>query len=156
VSFVPSVATGAVLGDELPDVSGKRIVLLQAAAARPDLRDAVARRGGRVYPVAVYATVGGATASDSLDAVRRGEVDVVTFTSSSTVLRLLDALHDNGVLSPVELLRQKVIACIGPVTAATARTHGLPVQIVATEHSVPGLLSALRTYFTDQEQEHAT
>jgi uroporphyrinogen-III synthase len=68
-----------------------------------------------------------------------GEIDAVTFTSSSTVRffhQLFPDLSYEGV----------TVACIGPVTAATARELGLPVSVVAEEQSVRGLVRSLATF----------
>ena len=47
----------------------------------------------------------------------------------------------------VDLLQHPLVACIGPVTAATARDLGLRVDVVSEEHTIPGLVSALKTHF---------
>ena len=36
-----------------------------------------------------------------------------------------------------------VVACIGPITAETARAAGLTVDVVAAEHTIDGLVEAL-------------
>jgi uroporphyrinogen-III synthase len=64
--------------------------------------------------------------------------DVVTFTSSSTVTRFLEVAGPERV--------PPVVACIGPVTAATARDAGLTVAVEAPEHTIPGLVAALVRY----------
>ena len=74
-------------------------------------------------------------------AFERG-VDVITFTSSSTVRNLLDILGDDR-----RLLEGSTIACIGPITAGTALELGLSVDIIAAEHNVEGLADALAEYF---------
>ncbi len=61
--------------------------------------------------------------------------DAVTFTSSSTVTNYLEVAGDAAV--------PPVVACIGPVTAATARDHGLTVTVEAEPHTVDGLVDAL-------------
>jgi uroporphyrinogen-III synthase len=61
--------------------------------------------------------------------------EVVTFTSSSTVTNFLDAVGADAV--------PPVVAVIGPVTAATARTHGLTVDVEAEVHTIDGLVDAL-------------
>jgi uroporphyrinogen-III synthase len=59
----------------------------------------------------------------------------VTFTSSSTVTNFLDAVGADAV--------PPVVAAIGPVTAATARAHGLTVDVEAEVHTIDGLVDAL-------------
>jgi uroporphyrinogen-III synthase len=69
-------------------------------------------------------------------------VDAVTFTSSSTVTHFREALA--GAPFPPGA----VAACIGPVTARSAREAGYPVAVVATEYTTAGLAAALCTHFT--------
>jgi uroporphyrinogen III methyltransferase/synthase len=59
----------------------------------------------------------------------------VTFTSSSTVTGFLDVVHRNDV--------PPMVACIGPVTADTAASLGLHVDVVAGTHTIDGLVDAL-------------
>ena len=73
-------------------------------------------------------------------------VDVVTFTSSSTVRNLLEILHGDRTA-----LESSFIACIGPVTSATCRELGLRVDLEATEHTVEGLVDALTNHFAGDE-----
>ena len=70
--------------------------------------------------------------------LRAGEVDIATFASSSTVKNLVRMLE--GDVAP---LKKTCVACIGPVTAATAKELGLDVAIVAREHTIPGLVDAI-------------
>jgi uroporphyrinogen-III synthase len=83
--------------------------------------------------VEAYRTIPAAPAPELLDAA--AVADVVTFTSSSTVTRFLEVAGADRVPSTV--------ACIGPITAATARDAGLAVDVEADEHTVPGLVAAL-------------
>ena len=71
-------------------------------------------------------------------------VDVATFTSSSTVKNLVDLLNGN-----LDALARTAIACIGPITAETARDAGLKVDVVSAEHTVSGLVEALKAYYTE-------
>jgi uroporphyrinogen III methyltransferase/synthase len=94
--------------------------------------------------------------ADVLAAIRGGAIDVATFTSSSTVKNLAAILDGN--LSP---LRGATIACIGPTTAETARELGLEPDVVADDHSVPGLVTALRSHLWERRpvavgMEHAS
>ena len=76
---------------------------------------------------------------------------MVTFTSSSTVRNLLDILGTER-----HLLEGSAIACIGPITAATAGEMGLNVDIIAAEHNVEGLADALAGHFSDGQTAAAT
>jgi uroporphyrinogen III methyltransferase/synthase len=65
--------------------------------------------------------------------------DAITFTSSSTVANFVDVAGTDRVPG--------VVACIGPITAATARDAGLRVDVVAGEHTIAGLVGALGEAF---------
>jgi uroporphyrinogen III methyltransferase/synthase len=98
------------------------------------LPDGLRERGAEVDVVALYDTVGEPLAQAALAAI--AEADYVTFTSSSTVTRFLDAVGDgmpNGAR----------VVSIGPITSATARERGLEVHVEAQRHDVDGLVEAL-------------
>jgi uroporphyrinogen-III synthase len=82
--------------------------------------------------------------------VREGKIDTVTFTSSSTVKNLATLLGGD-----FESLRSATIACIGPTTAETAAQLGLAPDVVAADHSVPGLVAALRAHLHSTRSEPA-
>ncbi len=130
---------GRVAGTTL---AGANVLLPRAEGGRDVLPDGLRAAGARVDELTLYLAAPPAAApAEVLEQVRRGEIDVVTFTSSSTVKNLATLL--DGDLSP---LRGAVVACIGPVVAETAAALGLPPQVVAEEHSIPGLVAALRGY----------
>jgi uroporphyrinogen III methyltransferase/synthase len=116
------------------DVEGRRVLLARAAEARDVLPDGLRGRGAEVDDVALYQTVRDDPAADAVEAA--AEADYVTFTSSSTVRNLTEALGDrfpNGA---------RVIS-IGPVTSAAAREAGLTVDAEAERHDIDGLIAAL-------------
>jgi uroporphyrinogen III methyltransferase/synthase len=118
-----------------------RVLLARAAQARDVLPRALREAGCTVDVVAAYGTR--APPAEARSALERelnaGRVDVVTFTSSSTVDNLCDWLGARAQA----LLAGACIACIGPVTADTARARGLRVDVLADEYTVPGLVRAL-------------
>ncbi len=77
--------------------------------------------------------------------LRNGEIDIVTFTASSTVRNLVTMLN-GSVDALTGSDRRPLIACIGPITAQTARELGLRVDVEATEHTVEGLVTAVVEY----------
>ena len=79
-----------------------------------------------------------------------GGIDAVTFASSSTVRAFAAA----GLWPPGG--STALIACIGPVTAATARELGLPVGLVAGEYTIPGLAAALAQHFAERRRGRRT
>jgi uroporphyrinogen-III synthase len=115
----------------LPDSPG-RVLLPRAAGGRDVLPEGLRRLGWEVDVVEAYRTTTPVPPPGLKAAARRA--DAVTFTSSSTVTGYVAAL---GPKVP------PVVACIGPVTARTARGAGFEVTVVAEEHTVAGLIRAL-------------
>jgi uroporphyrinogen III methyltransferase/synthase len=122
-------------------VRGRRFLLPRADIAGEELVGWLSGLGAKVDQVVTYRTV---PASESQK--QAGEaletVDAVTFTSSSTVRGLMNLLGGDRTA-----LQGKVIACIGPVTADTARELGLEVDILAREHTIPGLVAAMTEWY---------
>jgi uroporphyrinogen III methyltransferase/synthase len=128
------VAEALVEALEEVEVDGRRVLVARAAEARDVLPDALRERGGQVDVVALYETV---REEPDLDAVAAAQdADYVTFTSSSTVRNLTEALGDRF---PSEAR----IVSIGPITTASARDAGLEVAVEADRHDIDGLLAAL-------------
>jgi len=76
--------------------------------------------------------------------LEQGRIDVVTFTSSSTVRETCAALGP----SAAALLARATVGVIGPVTAATARECGVRVDVTASTYTVAGLMDALDAHFS--------
>jgi len=115
-----------------------RVLLPRAAQARDVLPEGLRAAGAEVDVVPVYRTIPGTPAPQLLARVQAGEVDIVTLTSSSTARNLATLLH--GRLAP---LKAATVACISPLTAEAARAVGFRVDVVATEHTIPGLIAAV-------------
>lgn len=77
-------------------------------------------------------------------ALQNGEVDLVTFTSSSTVTNLLESLAENK-----DLINNITIAAIGPITADTCRKNKLEPAIVADNFTITGLTEAIQSYYKE-------
>ena len=132
-----------------PDMTGRRVLLPRAAEAREILPDQLRQRGANVDVIPIYETMLDAAESDALrEMLRNGEIDVLTFTSSSTVRNFAQALTNGNPSELPALVGNVLVAAIGPVTADTARELGLPPQITAAEHTLLGLLAAIETFFT--------
>jgi uroporphyrinogen III methyltransferase/synthase len=116
------------------EVTGKRVLVARAAEARDVLPDALRERGAEVDVVALYETVREEPSAEAIEAAQ--SADYVTFTSSSTVRNLAEALGDRFPSAAR-------IASIGPVTSEAARHAGLEVHVEAERHDVEGLLAAL-------------
>jgi uroporphyrinogen III methyltransferase/synthase len=125
------------------NVAKSRILLPRAEGARRELVRGLRALGARVDELPLYvAAPPGAPEPEALRRLRAGEVDVVTLASSSAVRNLLKLLE--GDTAP---LKGPLIACIGPVTARTAREAGLQVGVESKEHTIPGLVQALRDHY---------
>ncbi|HYP54745.1 MAG TPA: uroporphyrinogen-III C-methyltransferase [Solirubrobacterales bacterium] len=116
------------------EVEGRRVLVARAAEARDVLPDALRERGSEVDVVALYETVREQPDEDAVEAAQGA--DYVTFTSSSTVRNLTEAL---GGRFP----RAARVVSIGPITSETARVAGLEVDVEAERHDVDGLIEAL-------------
>jgi uroporphyrinogen III methyltransferase/synthase len=96
--------------------------------------------------VEVYRTVRPAGGSKKLKKfLTEGKIDVITFTSSSTVKHFADLLKKEDFK---KLVKGVAIACIGPVTARTAKESGLKVRIQPKQYTIPALTRAIAEYFT--------
>jgi uroporphyrinogen III methyltransferase/synthase len=119
-----------------PAADGERVLLARAEQARDVLPEGLSERGYEVDVLAVYRTVAAEPDPTAVERVRGGDVDALTFTSSSTVTNLCDLL--DGVPAP-----QPLVVSIGPVTSKTAMQRGLRVDVEAREHTIDGLVDAL-------------
>ena len=125
------------LSDEVGPGGPGRVLIPRAETARDVLPDGLAAAGWDVDVVPAYRTV--APAPDPASAAVLADADVITFTSSSTVTNFVDAYGAD--------VAPEVVATIGPVTTATARSRGLEVAVEAAEHTVDGLVAALEDFF---------
>jgi uroporphyrinogen III methyltransferase/synthase len=125
----------------LGDVKGKRILLPRADIASRSLPEHLRKRGANVEEVVAYRTMVPEDLSlDRLLLILKQGVDVVTFTSPSTVRNLAHVANADGLDA---LLRNVKVACIGPVTADAARALGVHVNIVASNHTIDDLVEAI-------------
>lgn len=123
-----------------------RVLLARAQDARDVLPEGLAAKGWDVDVLPVYRTTRAVPDPDVLDQVRNGDVDCVTFTSSSTVENALAALGAWPQPAPL-------VASIGPVTSETARARGLEVQAEADPHTIEGLIAAVIKLVADGRDE---
>jgi uroporphyrinogen III methyltransferase/synthase len=104
--------------------------------------------GAKVDVVEVYRTVkpkGGTKKLRQL--LADGNIDIITFTSSSTVNHFAELLKREDLKI---LLKGVAIACIGPVTARTATGWGMRVQVQPKQYTIPSLTQAITQYFASQ------
>jgi long-chain acyl-CoA synthetase len=90
--------------------------------------------GFRVYPHEVEALISGVPGVEDV-----AVIGVPDDTTGNAVVAYLEVAGLDAI--------PPVVACIGPVTAATARTAGLDVTLEAEVHTVEGLVEALLRWF---------
>ncbi|MEZ4730617.1 MAG: hydroxymethylbilane synthase [Caldilineaceae bacterium] len=143
-TFVPERFTAdeiaAGLQALIGDLSEVRILLPQAEIARQKLAEALTEQGAQVDVIPIYQTLPAPLAASALAELQQG-VDILTFTSGSTVRNFVQGLSLGGLT--LDCLHTATIACIGLQTAAAAQELGLHVDLVATEHTIDGLVDAL-------------
>ncbi len=130
------------------DLRDRRILLPRAAGARPILPEALAARGARVDEVVAYRAVPppDADAAELRAGLDADTIDVVTFTSSSTVRHFAE-LVGPAALARIAGAGRPAVACIGPITAATARELGLPVHVQPADYTAAALAAAVVEHF---------
>jgi len=138
VNMLPREYCAEAILDTIGEVCRQRILLPRADIARAELAIGLRMRGAIVEEVAAYRTLPATPPPTAFEQLRQG-VDVVTFTSSSTVRHFVALTRGFDYGDPA-------IACIGPVTAETAWQMGLHVDIVADEHTIDGLFRALEIW----------
>ena len=138
VDAVPEEFRGERMPAVLGELSGRRVLLPRAAIGREEIVEKLRASGAVVEDVAVYQTMPATPEPEALRSLRAG-VDVVTFTSPSTLRNFLTLLGAEGG----EVLASATVACIGPVTAEAARELGVRVDVQPAEHTVEALARAL-------------
>jgi uroporphyrinogen III methyltransferase / synthase len=136
--LTPSRAVAESLVDEFPPPTGDgaRVLVPRALTGRDVLPDGLRARGWEVDVLPVYLTVRAEPDPAAVARVLAGDVDAITFTSSSTVTNLCDVL--GGIPDP-----QPLLVSIGPATSATVVSRGLRVDAEADDHTVDGVVDAL-------------
>ncbi|NLA40581.1 MAG: uroporphyrinogen-III C-methyltransferase [Smithella sp.] len=145
VDLVPQefIAEGILKSFAAMDIRSQKILIPRAAKARDILPRTLQEQGARVTVATAYRTVNSGRKKEEL--ARRlaaGEVDVITFTSSSTVTNFVDIMGKDFILPP-----SVSVACIGPVTAGTAAKAGFKIDILQREYTMEGLIRTLVDHF---------
>jgi uroporphyrinogen III methyltransferase / synthase len=128
-------------------IKEKRFLLPRAMAAREILPETLRQWGAHVDVVPAYQTVlPREQSAQMMERLHSGDIDCLTFTSSSTVSNFFTMFEQGSVLP---FLKNVCIACIGPITAKTAEAHGLIVNVMPAEYTIAALAQAIRAYFSD-------
>jgi uroporphyrinogen III methyltransferase/synthase len=139
--FVGESLARAILGAE----GVRRVLIPRARVAREQLPELLRAGGISVDVVAAYETrpAGAEHRRELMQLIEGGGVDVVLFTSSSTVDSMVELLGADAA----RILSRVTLASIGPITSATAARRGLEVAVTAETYTVEGLLDALEKHY---------
>jgi len=150
VDLVPEAYAAESVVDALGsqgDLSGKRVLLPRAEIARKVLPERLRALGALVDDIALYSTQ--IEQPENLDQVRQqlaaGEIDLVTFTSSSTVENFAALAGGKALRAAAE---RTLFASIGPITSAKAEEYGLKTAIMPETYTITALSEAIRDYFS--------
>jgi len=131
------------------DLTGTRILLPRADLARDLLPAKLRQAGAHVTTVTAYRTtpvdLEAAGGPDIYGLLLERQVDIITFTSGSSVKNFVKAL---GTDHAADLLRQVDVACIGPVTAAVATRLDISTTIMPSDYTVPAMVRAIVDHVT--------
>ena len=145
VDLVPAIFTSKGILEALgtQNLTGLNILVPRAEKARDVLPQGLSKAGAKVDCVTAYRTVSSGRKKEELDGwIKEGLVDVITFTSPSTVENFVQIMGEDYTLPP-----EVKIACIGPVTAEATRKLGFRVDILQERYTVPALVARLTEYF---------
>jgi len=144
IDFMPEEYVAEAILPGLGALNGKKVLLARADIARPALAEGIKAAGGRVDDIPVYCTLPVQPDPANLNAIRSG-VDVVLFTSSSTVRNFVEIINASD-LDIHHLPGSPIFACIGPVTAKTVMEYDLSADVIAQSYTTEGLIEAIQSY----------
>jgi uroporphyrinogen III methyltransferase/synthase len=149
VEAIPEEYRAEALVTVLGEVKDQRILLPRAAVARAVLPDELRTLGAQVDEIAVYQTIRPRTekTEELRGLLKEGKIDLVTFTSSSTVRNFIAMFPEEA---PPVILEKTRLGCIGPITADTAREFGLEVAVQPSVYTIPAFAKAIVEYFSGQ------
>ena len=141
-------AESVVQAFEKVKLKGMKILLPRARKARPILPQELTKMGATVDEIPAYETLKVVENTDDLVCkLKDNQIDLITFTSSSTVKNFKALLPAENF---TELIQGVTIASIGPITSDTAEKLGFDVHITAESYTIAGLVEAiLQNYHND-------
>lgn len=151
--LIPSVFTGEGLAESLLDqgVEGRNILIPRAQQGREILPETLRGAGAQVTIAPVYENCPAAGDKESIrEELENGGVEMITFTSSSTVRNFLAMIDAEDQEDLQRIMAGIKIAAIGPITGKTVTDNGLEVDIQPEEHTIPGLIQAIVDYYNGE------
>jgi uroporphyrinogen III methyltransferase/synthase len=149
--MIPSTFTGEGLAESLLDqgVEGRNILIPRALQAREILPETLRGAGGQVTVAPVYQNCPGEVDKEALRAeFEDGLVEMITFTSSSTVRNFLSMIDAENQEELQKILTGVKIAAIGPITAKTITDNGLQIDVQPEEHTIPAMIQSIVNYYS--------
>jgi uroporphyrinogen III methyltransferase/synthase len=147
LTLIPETATADALAVALRQTlrAGARVLYPRSATGRDVLPNELRAAGFNVVTIDAYRTIPEPNVDQRvLDRVRRGEVDLITFTSPSSVRHVVALLGSDRVG-----LNTIPVVCAGPVTAQAAREAGLSVTAVSDSPDATAMTNAIAAYWLD-------
>jgi uroporphyrinogen III methyltransferase/synthase len=145
VDAFPEEYRAEALAEVVGEVKGSRVLLARAEAARDVLPKTLESRGAMVTVAPVYRTVKNRRVDpDVKRRLAEGDIDVITFTSSSTVHGLMQ--HFNA-RERRRIFGSTKAAAIGPITAETLEEYGIRPAIRAKRYTIEALAKAIVKYY---------
>lgn len=127
--------------------SHERMIICRSDLARNIIPETLKAHGHHVTAVDVYETVRcDDRAEETVVLLKQGMIDVITFTSSSTVQHLMEIIRQQGE-EPQRLLRDVRTVCIGPITAQTLSSYGLVVTLMAKQATIEAMVAEIVAQF---------
>lgn len=150
VDLLPEKFTGEGLAEALiaKGVKGSKILLPRAVKARDVLPEMLTKEGAEVIIAPVYQNVPPQGRKDQLrEELEEKNVDMVTFTSSSTVTNFLTMVDAGSEEELHSLLGDVAIAAIGPITSKTVEDNTLAVQVQPEQYTIPDMVNAIVDHY---------
>jgi len=144
VDFMPDDFTAERLGASLPDVTDKHILLPQSVLADDSLAEALRQRGTTVVNLPAYENTIGQGGADVPAMLEDNQIDMLTFTSSSTVENFVKRIQPHPIPDVPAV-------CIGPSTAETATSCGFAQVLIPDTYTLDGMIQTIRQYFLDAD-----
>ncbi|MDH4318563.1 MAG: uroporphyrinogen-III synthase, partial [Desulfobulbaceae bacterium] len=148
--LIPEVFTGDGLAESLigSGMKGKRVLLPRAVKARESLPDKLRTAGAEVIVAPTYQNVAPKDRGGELrELLQKKKIDMVTFTSSSTVNNFISMLDPASPEELRELLSEVKIAAIGPITGSTIEKHGLRPTIMPESFTISEMVNAIVDHY---------
>jgi uroporphyrinogen-III synthase len=151
VDLIPNEFVAEALIDELKQrlSGGENILLPRGNLARDLLLNELEKIGSSVLDITVYETVlYDAHKQELYELIKNNQIDVITYTSSSTVhhfVELLEGTDWRNHIAPV------ILAAIGPITAETLEQYHLTPTVIAERYTIDGLLDSIIEMVSKEE-----